>query len=179
MAQLPIILTAFANSYDADYLVHLEQEHECLQEILVTLSYLRHVPLSSAKSGQLVHTFTHFKDELLILHFGGHADGEHLYFKDKGGHMTGIAENLSLHPQLKLVFLNGCNTQAQAKAYLDAGVPAVIATTCSVADGQAMQFAKSFYDALAKGHTLEEAFIRAKGMMKLADGANYRDEMLC
>lgn len=178
MPQLPVILTAFANSYDADYLAHLEQEQDHVRQILAPLSYLRHVPLANAKTEQLVDTLTQYHKELLILHFGGHADSEHLYFKDKGGHITGMAENLSLHPQLKLVFLNGCNTQAQAKAYLNAGVPAVIATTCSVADGQAMQFAKSFYDALTKGHTLEEAFIRAKGMMKLADGANYRDEIM-
>jgi hypothetical protein len=27
MPQLPVILTAFANSYDAEYLAHLEQNH--------------------------------------------------------------------------------------------------------------------------------------------------------
>ncbi|MDX2071719.1 MAG: tetratricopeptide repeat protein [Haliscomenobacter sp.] len=149
-----------------------------MQQILLPLSYLRHVPLSSAKSGQLVSTLTQCQQELLIFHFGGHADGEQLQFRDAGGQVAGLAENLSLHPQLKLVFLNGCNTQAQAVQYLDAGVPAVIATTCSIADGQAMQFAKVFYTALTKGHTLEEAFSRAKGSMKLKDGVTYEDEIL-
>lgn len=178
MPQLPVILTAFANSYDEAYLSHLEKEHDRLLDILAPLSYLRHVPLSSAKTGQLVSTLTHYQQELLILHFGGHADGSQLYFKDVGGQVAGLAENLSLHPQLKLVFLNGCNTQAQAVQYLDAEVPAVIATTCSVADGQAMQFAEVFYAALAKGHTLEEAFVRAKGAMKLVDGGSYEEEIL-
>lgn len=178
MPQLPVILTAFANSYDADYLVHLEQEHDRLQQILLPLSYLRHVPLSSAKSGQLVSTLTQCQQELLIFHFGGHADGEQLQFRDAGGQVAGLAENLSLHPQLKLVFLNGCNTQAQAVQYLDAGVPAVVATTCSVADGQAMQFAEVFYNALAKGHTLEEAFVRAKGAMKLSGATPMGEEIM-
>lgn len=178
MPQLLVILTAFANSYDEAYLSHLEKEHDRLLDILAPLSYLRYVPLSSAKTGQLVSTLTQYQKELLILHFGGHADGSQLHFKDAGGQVEGLAENLSLHPQLKLVFLNGCNTQAQAVQYLDAGVPAVIATTCSVADGQAMQFAEVFYTALAKGHTLEEAFVRAKGAMKLVDGGSYEDEIL-
>ena len=178
MAQLPVILTAFANSYDADHLAYLEQEQGRVQQILAPLSYLRHVPLANAKTEQLVDTLTQYHKELLILHFGGHADSEYLYLKDSGGHVAGLAENMSLHPQLKLVFLNGCNTQAQAKQYLDFGVPAVIATTCSVADGQAMQFAKGFYTALAKGHTLKEAFSRAMGSMKLKDGVTYEDEIL-
>lgn len=178
MPQLPVILTAFANNSDEAYLSHLEQEHDRLLDILAPLSYLRHVPLSSAKTGQLVSTLTQYQKELLILHFGGHADGSQLHFKDAGGQVAGLAENLSLHPQLKLVFLNGCNTQAQAVQYLDAGVPAVIATTCSVADGQAMQFAEVFYTALAKGHTLEEAFVRAKGAMKLVDGGTRGGEII-
>ncbi len=178
MPQLPVILTAFANSYDEAYLSHLEKEYDRLLDILAPLSYLRHVPLSSAKTGQLVSTLTQYQQELLILHFGGHADGSQLHFKDAGGQVAGLAENLSLHPQLKLVFLNGCNTQAQAVQYLEAGVPAVIATTCAVADGQAMQFADVFYTALAKGHTLEDAFVRAKGAIKLVDGGTYEDEIL-
>jgi tetratricopeptide (TPR) repeat protein len=179
MPQLPVILTAFANSYDeAAYLTHLEQEHDRLLNILAPLSYLRHIPLSSAKTGQLVSTLTQYQQELLILHFGGHADGSQLHFKDTGGQVAGLAENLSLHPQLKLVFLNGCNTQAQAVQYLEARVPAVIATTCSVADGQAMQFAEVFYNALAKGHTLEEAFVRAKGAMKLSGATPQGEEIV-
>jgi hypothetical protein len=178
MHELPVILTAFANSYDSEYLAYLEKEHKHLREILRALSFLRHVPLSNAERNDLVQTLTQYQKELLILHFGGHADSDYLYFRDGGGHMVGLAENLSLHPQLKLVFLNGCKTQAQAKPYLDAGVPAVIATVRSVGDEQAMQFAELFYTALAKGHTLEAAFCRAKGNTKLTDGVTYENEIL-
>ena len=174
MPQLPVILSTFANSLDGEYLAHLEQEQDQLLKILVPLSYLRHVNLPSTKSGQLVETLTQYKEELLILHFGGHADGEHLRFKDSHGHVVGLAENLALHPQLKLVFLNGCKTQGQVKPYLDAGVPAVIASTCAVKDGQAMQFAEAFYKALATGHNLEAAFGRAKGAIRRAVATRTR-----
>ena len=69
MPQLPVILTAFANSSDAAYLSHLEHEHDRLLNILAPLSYLRHIPLSSAKTGQLVSTLTQYQLELLIFHF--------------------------------------------------------------------------------------------------------------
>ena len=39
MPQLPVILTAFANSYDETYLSHLEKEHDRLLDILAPLSY--------------------------------------------------------------------------------------------------------------------------------------------
>lgn len=178
MPQLPVILTAFANSYDAEYLAHLEQEHDRLQQILAPLTYLRHVPLSSAKTGQLVSTLTQYQQELLIFHFGGHADGEQLRFRDAGGQVAGLVEQFGLHPQLKLLFLNGCNTQGQVRQYLETSIPAVIATTCSVEDGQARLFAELFYQALAYGHTLQEAFTRAKGAMKLTDRAVQGEEIV-
>ncbi len=178
MSKLPVILTAFANTIDKNHLVYLEQEHDRLQQILAPLPYLRHVPLPSTKASQLVNTLTQYQKELLIFHFGGHADGDHLYFKDQAGQVPGLAENLSLHPQLKLLFLNGCNTQEQVISYINAGVPAVIATTCSIADGQAKQFADIFYSALTTGHTLQEAFIRAKGAMKLNAGAPELGEIV-
>ena len=178
MPQLPVILTAFANSYDAAYLAHLEQEHDRLQQILAPLSYLRHVPLPSAKTGQLVSTLTQYQQELLIFHFGGHADGEQLQFRDAGGQVAGLVEQFGLHPQLKLLFLNGCNTQGQVRQYLEMSIPAIIATTCSVQDGQARLFAELFYNALATGHTLQEAFTRAKGAMKLVDGAVQGEEIV-
>ncbi|MDX2070903.1 MAG: CHAT domain-containing protein [Haliscomenobacter sp.] len=115
---------------------------------------------------------------MLIFHFGGHADGEELMFEDKAGNVNGLADLLSLHPQLKLVFLNGCNTQSQAIQYIDVGIPAVIATTFSIEDGKARLFAEVFYEALVNGHTLQEAFIRAKGTVKLDANNIPTDEIL-
>ena len=171
MPKLPVILTAFANSYDTTYLSQLGQELNSLQKTLAPLSYLRHVPLSGARTRHLVDTLNQYKEELLIFHFGGHADGEELMFEDKAGKVSGLAELFSLHPQLKLVFLNGCNTQSQAIQYIDLGIPAVIATTFSIEDGKARLFAEVFYEALVNGHTLQEAFILAKGTIKL-DASN-------
>lgn len=167
----PVILTTFANSFDAGYLAYLEQERDLVQQIIAPLPYLQHVDLPSVKTQQLVDMLNTFRTRLLVFHFGGHADGNQLHFKDTAGQVQGLAQLLALHPILQLVVLNGCNTQEQAVEYLNAGIPAVIATTCSVADGQAKQFAHDFYAALAAGQTLQEAFKRAIGAMKLSLGA--------
>ena len=174
----PVILTAFANSNDEGYLAYLEKERDRIQETFETLSYIQHIDLPNAKTQQLVDKLTTFKSELLILHFGGHADGSQLQFSDTGGQAIGLAENLSLHPQLKLLFLNGCNTQAQVLKYQAVGIPVIIATTCPVADGQAMRFATHFYQALANNHTIEEAFTRAKGAAKLQREEYHQEEIL-
>ncbi|MDX2072555.1 MAG: CHAT domain-containing protein [Haliscomenobacter sp.] len=174
----PVILTAFANSHDEGYLVYLEKERDRIQETFETLSYIQHVDLPNAKTQQLVDKLTTFKSELLILHFGGHADGSQLQFSDTGGQAIGLAENLSLHPQLRLLFLNGCNTQAQVLKYQAVGIPVIIATTCPVADGQAMRFATHFYQALANDHTIQEAFTRAKGAAKLQTEESHREEII-
>lgn len=172
----PVILTAFANSYDEGYLAYLEKERDRIQETFETLTYIQHVDLPNVKTEQLVNKLTTFKTELLILHFGGHADGSQLYFSDLGGQAIGLAENLSLHPQLKLLFLNGCNTQGQVLKYKEANVPVIISTTCSVSDGQAMRFASHFYQALGNNHTIKEAFIRAKGAAKLQEDTYHQDD---
>jgi CHAT domain len=168
MPKLPVILTAFANTPDNAYLAYLDAEHSQLQQILARVPSLRHVPLTGTQVDQLEVTLNQYREDLLAFHFGGHADGAQLYFKDAGGQVLGLAQLLALHPNLKLVFLNGCNTQSQAKPYLyEGGVMAVIASTCSVNDGEAKLIAEKFYDSLVRGNTLEQAFKRATGALKL------------
>ncbi len=174
----PVILSIFAHPPDQEHLAQLEQERDQLQQILAPLPYLRHVDLPNAKSEQLVNMLSQYQEELLIFHFGGHADGTQVQLKDSSGRVEGLAETLGLHRQLKLVFLNGCNTQAQAQQYLAAGVPVVIATTCSVADGKARRFAEVFYQAFAQGYTLSEAFIRAKAALKLGEASVEGSEIV-
>ena len=64
--------------------------------------------------------------------------------------------------ELKLVFLNACENQAQAAGLHAAGVPAAIVTTEEVKDDLCPAFAMRFYRALASGFTLAEAFDKAR-----------------
>ena len=48
---------------DKTYLSHLKKEHDRLLGMLAPLSYLWHIPLSGAKTGQLVSTLTQYQQE--------------------------------------------------------------------------------------------------------------------
>lgn len=99
-----------------------------------------------------------YDKQVMIFHYGGHADSEKLFLGDKAAHAEGIAKMLRQHDELKLVFLNGCSTKAQVNFLLELGIPAIIATSTPVVDHRARDFATHFYKALAKGQNLKEAF---------------------
>lgn len=58
---------------------------------------------------------------------------EGFQLEGQSAHAWGL-RMLALQPHLKLAFLNGCSTQEQAQPYLEAGVPAILATTHSILD---------------------------------------------
>jgi hypothetical protein len=109
-----------------------------------------------------------FRGRIVIFHFGGHADGKTILLETSAGapseiHAQGLAALFgTLRESLKLVFLNGCSTEPQVNELLKARVPAVIATSCEIDDGVAMDFARLFYKSLASGAGLIEAFEQAQ-----------------
>jgi hypothetical protein len=81
---------------------------------------------------------------------------------------------------LKLVFLNGCATQAQVDSFFNIGVDAVIATRAKIGDTPAKEFATTFYKALFREQeTLEQAFNDAVAQVKrLSDEIQVEQEPL-
>ncbi|WP_170110589.1 NB-ARC domain-containing protein, partial [Flavilitoribacter nigricans] len=67
---------------------------------------------------------------------------------------------------LQLVFLNGCANQQQVKDLFEVGVPAVIATSAEINDELAGQLSRQFYQALAAGKTIRQAFDTAKSFIE-------------
>ena len=138
MPPRPLSLSAFANTNYAQHLAFLDKELLSLKEIFSTLSYLDYRSLGDADRETFVDALLNARECLNILHFGGHAKESALFFEDGSGHGPGLAQLLALHPQLKLVFLNACNTQHIAGLF--AKVPAVLATTNPIDDGSAHFF---------------------------------------
>ncbi|AEE52236.1 NACHT domain-containing protein [Haliscomenobacter hydrossis] len=181
MYRLPVMISAFADSNQD--LPGLGVECESLTRIFSPLNkQLSHLSLSDVTIDYLLDILDHHIKELVIFHFGGHANPECLLFKDMSGKGKALARLLK-SPQLKLVFLNGCKTQTQAIDYIRAGIPAVIVTTRSISDEQALDFAKRFYKTLANKGTLKSAFDRAVGTLELkgegySEGSSiYRDSL--
>src|SRR5271157_4817126 len=166
MAELPIIVLAFANEQEGHrYLRDLPEELRQLQAILEAAEgkgRCKLVVRSNAELKQIFETFTEHRDRVAIFHYGGHAGGDRLLLESTGtegavAHAEGLATFLGQRRNLQLVFLNGCSTRAQAAGLLDAGVTAVIATARAIEDAIALEFAAAFYSELASGATLRAA----------------------
>jgi hypothetical protein len=180
MANLPVVLLAFANDHEGHRdLRDLPEELRLLQEILEAAAKKELCELvvrPNATLGQIFDVFTEYRDRVAILHYGGHAGGDRLFLETVGtqgavAHAAGLAMFLGQRRNLQLVFLNGCSTRAQAAGLLDAGVGAVIATARDIEDTIARDFSRYFYQELVAGATLRPAYDAGRGRVRAAHGS--------
>lgn len=165
---VPIIFLAFANDTQ-NHLATLKRESsECFRALreLDLQEFVKVHREESADLGDLFDALTSYRDRVAIFHFGGHADGSTLRLEDGAGQAAGIANLLGDQANLKLVFLNGCATRRQVDRLLAVGVKCVIATSTTVDDGAATDFAVRFYQALASRRTIRQAFHLAQAYLK-------------
>ena len=168
----PVIFLAFANDQDA-HLPLLEEERRAITTQLLPLANANQFQLyvePSARITDLANGLVQFKDRIHLLHIGGHLDsGGRLWLSDQEGE-HGIAQLLATLPNLKLVFLNGSSTKGQVQTLLEIGIPAVIATSVSIEDTSARDFANIFYETFAEDSSIEEAFNRAAASFQTRSG---------
>ena len=163
-----VIFLAFADE-NPDSLPALEEEYNRLRELLSPLDareYIKLVPHGKTSQEQFFNTLNQYTGQLNILHFSGHASGEHIALSDGAGFTAGLATLLSQEPQFQLLVLNGCATRGHVAQMLAAGVPAVIATSAPVGDQQASYFSVAFYRALVNKKTILEAFTFARAELE-------------
>lgn len=170
--QTPIVYLAFANDRD-DYLPTLNRERKAIFRSIDPLDDQGVLNLkveASAALEDIFDTFRKYHNQIVLFHFGGHAGGTHLQLEqadtsNQAAQAKGLAQLLGQQENLKLVFLNGCATHAQVKLLLETGVKAVIATTASINDTMATEFAEQFYYYLAIHHSIRHAFDMAKAFL--------------
>ena len=97
-----------------------------------------------------------------ILHFSGHGDIGVLAFEDANGNTAVVrAETfgrvVASHKDLECVVLHACYSEEVAKACAK-HVGAVVGSVDSVDDRAARHFTYAFYQAIAHGHSYEDAF---------------------
>lgn len=182
-AQKPVIFLAFANEKESEsrYLRGLAKEQTLIREALepaVEAGLCEVIVESNATVNSILSTFqkSRFKDRIAIFHYGGHADGYQLLLESLEGknvvaHGGGLVSFLSGQQGLQLIFLNGCSTQQQAMELVEAGVPAVIGTSHSIADNVATQLAIRFYGSIANGAPINRAWKEAEDEVKIIQGA--------
>lgn len=180
------VLLAFANDWvdDQRHLRGLLEESKAIDKALAPMVETGAVvvpsPIHNATVDEVVGAFRkrQYRDRIRIFHFGGHASGSMLLFEDQAGrpsgaHAGGLAGYLGKQRGLVLVFLNGCCTEPQVRRLRDAGIHAVVATTSSIQDGVAAEFAAAFYAELAT-RSLREAYETAVQAVRLRSGDDPR-----
>lgn len=169
-AQLPVAFLAFAGVAVENYLPlpRLADEAAQLRTIFKDAERAGKCKLEIIENITLTQILDTFQDpdlhgRIAIFHFAGHADSYELLMEEVNRknllvHAGGLAEFLAEQPGLKLVFLNACNTEDQAKALGAVGIPAIIAATDVINDDWAAQFAARFYKGLTAGASTAAAF---------------------
>jgi hypothetical protein len=170
-------ITAFANTAEKGFIGKVDQERECMQQLLAACQ--KHYPdirqheIPRAEIDHVIDAFIACRGRVAFFHFAGHADGQILEFGSAAAHASGLAGILKEQGCVPVVFLNGCSTQAQVDYFRDAGVGIVISTTVDVVDEYAYVFAQRFYQSfLAKDRTVEEAFGDARNALLTDEALN-------
>jgi hypothetical protein len=185
----PIIFLAFANDKvdNARYLRNLPLELDGIRKVLqpaVKEGLCEVIERANVSIEQIFDIFQTYKERIAIFHYGGHADGYQLLLESyqpaattqhQVAHGEGLVSFFARQKGLRLVFFNGCSTQQQSLELVKAGIPAVIGTSNSINDDIATALSIRFYSGLAKGASLEKAWLEATDEVKMKEGtANLR-----
>ena len=180
------IFFAFANDRveRARYLRNLPEEQRQVRDAMaaaVEAGLCEVVERANATVDEVLDVFQdpEYRDRVAVFHFGGHAGGAELLLESAAGeatvaHAGGLARFLGGQRGLELVFLNGCSSRGQVQGLLDAGVPAVVATSEAIDDAVATEFSARFYKALASGASVRTAYTEAQGAVQIRQGEPAR-----
>lgn len=176
-SSIPIILLAFANNAEVP-LRELAYEQDELNEVLHQVHDARRCQvfiIAAASPEKIINIFQRYPGRIRIFHYGGHSNEESLFLQkdfpdQQHTNAVYLAEFLGVQEGLELVFINGCLSSGQAEAYQQEGAKAVIATGSKIEDEAAREFARYFYQALAGGSSISEAFRSAESGYKTKHG---------
>jgi hypothetical protein len=171
--QKPVIFLAFANDR-ANFLHNLDQEH---RKILLALNEFKTQGLCEVVSRpgvtikDIFDVFQQYHNRIAIFHYAGHADDYTLLLESEEGgstsaHSAGLVSFLAQQHGLQLVFINGCCSKDQAQELIKEGVPAVIGTAQPIDDAMATDLAERFYKGLARGVSIDNAWVAAVSQVK-------------
>ena len=174
----PVVYFAFSNDIE-NPLSSLKEESRNVYQALVPLEDKRQIKIlrdENASTDDIISTLQRIADpandfELIIFHYGGHADGSGIHLVDDAGNATGLAKLLAgFKESLALVFLNGCSTGPQVDLLLSLGLRSVIATSAPIEDNTATELAAILYRKLAVRSTIRLAFDFAAAGIQLKTG---------
>ncbi len=181
-----VIFLAFANDREdrARYLRNLPKEQRRIRDAIAPAVEAGHCEVVERNNATVDDVFDvlqdpRYRDRVAVFHYGGHAGPAELVLETPTGgtelaHAGGLAAFLGEQRGLALVFLNGCSSAGQVQALLDAGVPAVVATSQAIDDAVATELAARFYRSLASGMPLRTAYAEAQAAVRTRWGSESK-----
>jgi hypothetical protein len=168
------ILILAANPRDTSRLA-LETEHRLLRNKMRANAQVGNCEMLFEWAARL----TDLKDALAghrphVIHFAGHGTPDGICLEDNEGRSSSVTKAQlaqlfkSSGEHLRLVVLNACFSAQQAEA-INESVDYVVGTNAAVADDAAVVFAAYFYEALAVGSTVRDAYNKAQGKLTSVD----------
>jgi hypothetical protein len=168
MDNRPVIIVAFANNSDS-HLPHLSDEIKNCLKVLQNIDHeVKIVPIFNTSIIDIQTAIKDFGDRLVAFMFSGHAGQLEINTTGHSMSAIGLSNELSKCPNLKLVILNGCNSDGHIDHLNKASIPMIIATQSPIGDYKASIFSASFFTELTTGNTLESSFDKA-----LKNAQNY------
>ncbi len=166
MDKKPVILMTLAKNN----LAGVPNEAENIYNSVQSNNLVKAVKIEDADIDTLAENIIDNNDELLVFHYGGHAD-QHSIVLDGFRNLDKIRLSRLLLPienhRLFIVFLNGCLTYGQVGLLTAKGVKAIIATNVEVNDAEAVRLSKFFYKSFFENNgTLQSAFEFAEATVK-------------
>lgn len=183
----PLFLFSFSNDLinPGKVLSHLKDEEGKINDSMTRLQDKFHLIYSSLKpksSEAILQKIRDYPDQIVVFHFSGHGNSEKLQLNQADFRNSELASFLSTQENLKLIFLNACDTHAHLKPIVNAfwnrkkefpqtSLPAILYTTGKVEDQKATLFSEEFYTSLEKGQSLRKAFEFGKRKLAEEDSA--------
>lgn len=173
---MPTLFLSFANS-DSNHLETLRAEDSQINSLLNDRILRGDFIVQReqfATTDKIINGLRHFKDDIVLFLYSGHAGRDRLELEDGRANADGVAALLGRCPNLKLVVLNGCSTAGQVDVLLKNGVPVVIATSAPINDQRATQFSITFFEELVqKRQSIRTAFDAAIATAKVKGQLTY------
>lgn|GEM_PF-6837596 len=164
------ILILAANPVDTSRMA-LETEHRLLRNRMRANAQVGNCELLfewAARWQDLKHAVVNHKPH--VIHFAGHGTRNGICLEDNEGRNAPVTKAQladlfrSSGEQLRLVVLNACFSALQAEAIKES-VDYVVGTRVAIADDVAVVFAAYFYEALASGSTIRDAYNKSQGRL--------------
>lgn len=183
MPKPPVLLFAFAN--DTERPLRLAEESKKLKKALQNAHDEGRVEvefLPNAEIEDVYNAFNRYHGRIALFHYGGHSDKDFIELENGRSDARNLSELMEQEKGLQLVFLNGCANRGQVDILFRKGIKATIATEADIEDDKAIDFAQSFYSALAQGKTISNSYKTACSFLAdkqlnanfLQDGVSWR-----